>query len=179
MKQLLFSAALVVFASVGIAQTALDLLDEELAQEIIDEIQAGGDVEVTTVLGKMTDRGFGTLRVLDRLNGTFEDEYFAVGETVDVGKISITMEACRVPKGAADSDAMALITVKDERPEIEDFHAWILASSPALNALDHPRYDVWVLSCSESRPEIPDTVYEDGIADRLPESIIAPPRRSE
>ena len=27
------------------------------------------------------------------------------------------------------------------------FSGWMLASSPALNALEHPRYDVWVLRC--------------------------------
>jgi len=27
------------------------------------------------------------------------------------------------------------------------FKGWMIASSPALNALDHPRYDVWVLRC--------------------------------
>ena len=27
------------------------------------------------------------------------------------------------------------------------FSGWMLASSPALNALEHPVYDVWVLDC--------------------------------
>ena len=27
------------------------------------------------------------------------------------------------------------------------FDGWMIASSPALNALDHPRYDVWVIGC--------------------------------
>jgi hypothetical protein len=26
----------------------------------------------------------------------------------------------------------------------------MVASSPALSALDHPRYDVWVMRCSSS-----------------------------
>ncbi|MGB0439332.1 MAG: DUF2155 domain-containing protein [Paracoccaceae bacterium] len=28
------------------------------------------------------------------------------------------------------------------------FEGWIIASSPALNAMDHARYDVWVLRCN-------------------------------
>jgi hypothetical protein len=27
------------------------------------------------------------------------------------------------------------------------FHGWMFASSPALNALEHPVYDVWALEC--------------------------------
>ena len=30
------------------------------------------------------------------------------------------------------------------------FAGWMIADSPALNALDHPRYDVWVLRCITS-----------------------------
>ncbi|MEL6359838.1 MAG: DUF2155 domain-containing protein [Pseudomonadota bacterium] len=32
------------------------------------------------------------------------------------------------------------------------FSGWMFASSPALNALEHPVYDVWVISC-ETMPE--------------------------
>jgi hypothetical protein len=27
------------------------------------------------------------------------------------------------------------------------FSGWMIASSPALSAMDHPRYDVWILRC--------------------------------
>jgi hypothetical protein len=27
------------------------------------------------------------------------------------------------------------------------FEGWLIASAPALNAMDHPRYDVWALRC--------------------------------
>ncbi|MDA9980314.1 DUF2155 domain-containing protein, partial [Yoonia sp.] len=30
------------------------------------------------------------------------------------------------------------------------FAGWMLASAPALNAMDHPRYDVWALRCITS-----------------------------
>ncbi len=30
------------------------------------------------------------------------------------------------------------------------FSGWMLASAPALNAMDHPRYDVWALRCITS-----------------------------
>ena len=30
---------------------------------------------------------------------------------------------------------------------VDLFHGWMFASSPALNGLEHPVYDVWVLEC--------------------------------
>lgn len=33
------------------------------------------------------------------------------------------------------------------------FTGWMFASSPAINALEHPVYDVWVIDCRISAPE--------------------------
>ena len=32
------------------------------------------------------------------------------------------------------------------------FSGWMLASSPSLNGMEHPLYDVWVISCKTNRP---------------------------
>ena len=45
------------------------------------------------------------------------------------------------------SDAFTFLTIDDSRDRERVFQGWMVASSPALNALDHPRYDVWALSC--------------------------------
>ncbi|MEM1379301.1 MAG: DUF2155 domain-containing protein [Pseudomonadota bacterium] len=34
------------------------------------------------------------------------------------------------------------------------FKGWMFASSPALNALEHPTYDVWVISCKMADPPV-------------------------
>jgi hypothetical protein len=39
------------------------------------------------------------------------------------------------------------------------FSGWLFAESPSLNSFDHPRYDVWVRSCTMRFPETgPDTI---------------------
>jgi hypothetical protein len=35
------------------------------------------------------------------------------------------------------------------------FTGWMFASSPAINALEHPVYDVWVIDCKISDPDKP------------------------
>ncbi|HRO11696.1 DUF2155 domain-containing protein [Amaricoccus sp.] len=90
------------------------------------------------------------LRALDNLNGTTRDIDMTVGETTSFGHLEITAEDCRVPRAEPGADAFAFLRIRDIREPAPRFSGWMFASSPALSALDHPRYDVWVLSCSRS-----------------------------
>ena len=37
----------------------------------------------------------------------------------------------------------------------EVFQGWMFASAPGLNPIEHPLYDVWVISCQTREPEAP------------------------
>ena len=43
--------------------------------------------------------------------------------------------------------AFAYLVIRDDNREERLFEGWMFASAPALNALDHARYDIWVLGC--------------------------------
>lgn len=88
------------------------------------------------------------LRGLDNLNGTAQDITVREGETVRFGHLEILAETCRVPRDNPKADAYAFLKIRDVREDVPRFSGWMFASSPALSALDHPRYDVWVVSCS-------------------------------
>jgi hypothetical protein len=90
------------------------------------------------------------LRGLDNLNGTAQDIDMRVGETTRFGHLEITAEACEVPRDDPAGDATAFLKIRDIREATPRFAGWMFASSPALSALDHPRYDVWVVSCSSN-----------------------------
>ncbi len=90
------------------------------------------------------------LRGLDTLNGTSRDISLRVGETVRYGHLEVGVDACRVPRSDPAVDAYVFIRIRDIRETEPRFSGWMFASSPALSALDHPRYDVWVESCSRS-----------------------------
>ncbi|MEL6958680.1 MAG: DUF2155 domain-containing protein [Pseudomonadota bacterium] len=90
----------------------------------------------------------GTLRVLDKITGRTTDMTFQNGETQSLGLLDITLAECRYPTGNRSGDAFTLLTIfYNNKPEPE-FRGWMIASAPALNALDHPRYDVWALRCT-------------------------------
>ena len=90
----------------------------------------------------------GTLRVLDKITGRTHDLEFSNGQTRTLGLLAVTMTECRFPTGNRSGDAFTLLTVVYNNAPEPVFRGWMVASAPALNALDHPRYDVWALRCS-------------------------------
>lgn len=86
------------------------------------------------------------LRGLDKVNGDVVDMTLGNGEAAKLGRLTVELKECRYPEGAA-SDAFAYLAIRDGAAQGPVFDGWMIASSPALNALEHPRYDVWVLHC--------------------------------
>lgn len=103
------------------------------------------------------------LQGLDKVTARTVTLKAAVGETLSFGTLEITVRACdRKPPTEPPESAVFLdiYDVKPGEPKADLFHGWMFASSPALNALEHPVYDVWVLDCltdgsGESGPSVP------------------------
>ena len=88
------------------------------------------------------------LRGLDKVNAQFQDIEILNGSSVRYQRLVIDLGECRYPEGNPAGDAYAFLTIREEGQAEPVFQGWMLASSPALNALDHSRYDVWVLRCT-------------------------------
>lgn len=89
----------------------------------------------------------GRVRVLDKLTGTTQDLDLQPGAAQIAGRIGIVLDDCRYPTENPTSEAYAHLTITAKGVDQPVFSGWMIASSPALSALDHPRYDVWVLGC--------------------------------
>ena len=93
-------------------------------------------------------RGSGALlRGLDKINGRSTDLLIGVGDAAKLGRLEVRLGECRFPAGDPSSDAFAQLTITDTSQNTTLFSGWMVASSPALSALDDARYDVWVISC--------------------------------
>lgn len=90
------------------------------------------------------------VRGLDKLSGELRDLTLSNGQMVSFGRLEITLSDCRYPSGNSSSNAYGYLTILDAATKTPVFRGWMVASSPALNALDHPRYDIWILRCSTS-----------------------------
>lgn len=112
------------------------------------------------------------LRTLDKITGNSTDITAKVGQTVTHGRIKVTVRACYqsspqdAPEAAAFLEIHAVPRDGKEPPKQQGantpmhrgpepigpdgllFSGWMYASSPGLNGLEHPTYDVWVISCT-------------------------------
>ena len=88
------------------------------------------------------------LRGLDKVSGTVNDVTLPVGSEVKLGFMTVNLSECRYPKNNPSGDAFAHLTITQDGYDVPAFSGWMTASSPALNPLDHSRYDVWVLRCA-------------------------------
>lgn len=116
---------------------------EPRAEDYLTTSREAVRIAVTTGLG-------GELRVLDKLTGAVTDLSLSQGQTVTLGFLSVTLNECRYPVDNPSGDAFAELSVVETRQNVPLFSGWMLASAPALNAMDHPRYDVWALRCITS-----------------------------
>ncbi|TNJ44088.1 DUF2155 domain-containing protein [Phaeobacter sp. B1627] len=91
-----------------------------------------------------------SLRGLDKVNGKSIDVDLPTGGSAEIFGLLVTLQECRYPAENPTGDAFAYLTVRDPMDGQVFFEGWMIASSPALNALDHRRYDVWVLRCKSA-----------------------------
>jgi hypothetical protein len=99
----------------------------------------------------------GQLRMLDKMSGVVSDYDLASGASQVLGRLTVTLDQCRYPSDLPTGEAYAHLTIVDKEATTPVFKGWMIASSPALSALDHPRYDVWVLRC-----DVPETAADSG-----------------
>lgn len=91
-----------------------------------------------------------TLRWLDKVDGQITDMQLENGGIYEIGRLKVHLRECRFPTGNPSGDAFAFITIAEEGSSGPLFEGWMISSSPALNALEHARYDVWVMRCKTS-----------------------------
>lgn len=90
------------------------------------------------------------LRGLDKVNGRTIDADLQTGGSAELFGLLVTLSDCRYPADNPTGDAFAFLTIRDPNSGAVQFEGWMIASSPALSALDHSRYDIWVLRCNSS-----------------------------
>lgn len=87
---------------------------------------------------------------LDKIDGMQVDIDLLAGQTVEFGQLLVELRECRYPAGNPSGDAFAYLVIREEGTSEPLFSGWMIASAPALNPLDHSRYDIWVLRCTTS-----------------------------
>ncbi len=98
--------------------------------------------------------GVAVLQALDKVTARVSTVKAPVGDSVRFGTLHIIARACdkRPPEETPESAAFLDISeMKPGEPIESVYRGWMFASSPALAAMEHPVYDVWVVDCSRPR----------------------------
>jgi len=90
------------------------------------------------------------LQALDKLVARVHEVEAPLNQETAFGTLKIVVRQCTVSPPEAPPEAVAFLEITEQRPGEESskvFTGWMFASSPALSALEHPVYDVWVVGC--------------------------------
>ena len=104
------------------------------------------------------DKPIAVLRALDKVTARVEEIEVQAEKPYKFGTIFITVHSCRVTTPEEQPETAAFLEVSEFKTgenEVTSFKGWMFASSPALSAMEHPVYDLWVIGCKDNAPSIP------------------------
>jgi hypothetical protein len=96
------------------------------------------------------------LHGLDKITARISTIEIPIGESARFGTLKITARTCHKQPPEEPPETAAFLEIEEIRPGFEKvrlFTGWMFASSPALSALEHPVYDVWVTDCKTLTPD--------------------------
>jgi hypothetical protein len=105
------------------------------------------------------------LRALDKVTATTQDFTVKIGDTLEYGSLSIKAVHCEKRPPEELPETFAFLKIRDakldgtgqETDEADTvFSGWMFGSRPALSALDHGVYDIWVIGCKTPEAKLPD-----------------------
>lgn len=95
------------------------------------------------------------LRGLDKITGRATTLVAPIGKPIHYATLTITARYCYSTPPTETPETAAFIQIDDHRPDQPGrrvFSGWMYASSPGLHGMQHPLYDVWVITCKASEP---------------------------
>ena len=143
---------------------------------------SAGATEISTNIARMQamDKITGTVRVID----------LPVNSEVKYGSFSIVVRSCKTRPPEETPENFAFVDIIDDYKSanpVNIFRGWMVSSSPSLNPVEHPIYDIWLLNCEngkvdprlkimtpeelKARNQIPQAEQKDGTANPDVENI--------
>ena len=104
-----------------------------------------------TTTTKENEKVYINLTALDKITAKSSSIRLAVGEKKFFGPLEIKALKCQISESSDNQDTVAYIQVKDlsskDNNQVFLFNGWTFASSPTLQSMDHPVFDLWITSC--------------------------------
>ncbi|MDH3659683.1 MAG: DUF2155 domain-containing protein [Alphaproteobacteria bacterium] len=101
------------------------------------------------------------LQGLDKITARISPIYATLGLPTYFGSLEIVVRTCRETPPTEPPESAVFMEIRELPPNADRerdpevlFSGWMFASSPAVSALEHAVYDIWVVDCEE--PTDPD-----------------------
>ena len=102
-------------------------------------------------LNKKKEKIYINIKALDKITAKTLAIKLGIGEKKYFGSLEIKALKCQLSENSEFSDAVAYLQVKDldakDNNQVFLFNGWTFASSPTLESIDHPIYDLWITGC--------------------------------
>lgn len=106
--------------------------------------------------GPVVDNQTALLQGLDKVTARVSPVRAPLGIPTYFGTLEIVARSCRETPPTEPPESAAFLEIRELPPAsdanaapVDLFSGWMFASSPAVSALEHPVYDIWVVDCAE------------------------------
>lgn len=121
------------------------------------------------VQAKEIETNMAQMQAMDKITGRVSVIEVPVNGDVKFGSFSIVVRACKTRPPEETPENFAFVDVVDdyngENPK-NIFRGWMMSSTPALNPVEHPIYDVWLLKCLDGKVDSKKLLTAEQLKDR-------------
>lgn len=126
---------------------------------------------------KEIDTNMAQMQAMDKITGKVSLINVPVNGNVQFGSFSIVVRACKTRPPEETPENFAFVDVVDDynsSKPVNIFRGWMMSSTPALNPVEHPIYDVWLLKCIDGKVDKSKLLSAEELKDR--DGIVKAPK---
>ena len=125
---------------------------DELEKFDESNINLNNTEDATEEIKKKEDKSiFINIKALNKITAKTSSIKLSIGEKKFFGPLEIKALKCQLSESNDLTDTVAYLQVRDlsmkDNNQVFLFNGWTFASSPTLQSIDHPVYDLWITSC--------------------------------
>ena len=115
------------------------------------------------------DMNMAQMQAMDKITGRVNMIEVPVNGEVKFGTFSVVVRSCKARSEEEIPENFAFVDVTDKSFDTDEFNifkGWMFSSSPAVHAVEHPIYDVWLIKCFNGDPQPEQLLSEEELATR-------------
>ena len=101
------------------------------------------------------------LQALDKTTGRTSFLTVKVNQPSEDGDLTVLVKKCLKNPPEENPENSVFMTITDTITNEDVFSGWMFSSEPALSAMDHAVYDIWVVECIEPKRVVTPILMEN------------------